>query len=656
MRTRQQGDESLLNTTDPERIIRNRREPSMATPNPIDTRGATQTSEVEEDAASINSVTNLDIPALIVPDLNNTPLEEAIKDGMKVGPAEYLINTPLLKEHIGVEHLKVFLPSGRLETHSERPIKFVTDCQDSPFPEEVLVSALKTFRIENPITQYIPGDEWPITRHRFLTKQELEDRLEAYCEIGVKYWKYVFELETNSLLTMNNEDRLRANEGLEQSIQRISDRLDEILVILTRDNSRRKAYGKQTYPLPKTKPRMESIQNAEEAFQMGRKMMTEHDNIVAQAFNEESTDIPNATPAEGHGTTGGKEKHTRSKPQTAQPVTATITRGKEQHTVNFNFTNREQHRENSLQDVQRQLNDMAQTTNRATTETDRPDRHDTQTNRHGRQDTQRSKWGTRSDRQYEHRNRREYGSSRESDSGTSTDWDYCSACGEPGHASRNCVARIQSAYNLAKSRAARDGNKRTRKNFRPKHIKLNHPVIVKDHTAKAFEPRNTDHLCVGFQGKNRVFIKDNHGKVTLVSRKDVSPCEMDVKIAELFNESRSNSKIRDAQQLMPARQIPDLEWKFEEEVQLVEPVLIQVYHLPEQSATTENDRPDRLQLVETKTESQNTKTGQEDQGIATIETDRTERSQTIASESSAFKILETLIFLLISLATVAVLF
>ena len=74
-------------------------------------------------------------------------------------------------------------------------------------------------------------------------------------------------------------------------------------------------------------------------------MMTEHDNIVAKAFNEESADIPNATPAEGHGTTGGKETHTQSKPQPTQPVTATITRGKEQHTVNFNFTNKEQHRE-----------------------------------------------------------------------------------------------------------------------------------------------------------------------------------------------------------------------------------------------------------------------------------------------------------------------
>ena len=126
---------------------------------------------------------------------------------------------------------------------------------------------------------------------------------------------------------MNNEDRLRANEGLEQSIQRISDRLDEILVILTRDNSRRKAYGKQTYPLPKTKPRMESVQNAEEAFQMVRKMMTEHDSIMAQAFNEESSDIPNATLAEGHGTTGGKETPTQSKSQPGQPVTANQNHG-----------------------------------------------------------------------------------------------------------------------------------------------------------------------------------------------------------------------------------------------------------------------------------------------------------------------------------------
>ena len=271
------------------------------------------------------------------------------------------------------------------------------------------------------------------------------------------------------------------------------------------------------------------------------------------------------------------------------------------------------------------------------------------------------------------------------------------------------------AYNLAKSRAARDGNKCERKNFRPKHIKVNHPVVVKDHTAKAFEPRSTDHLCVGFKGKNRVFVKDNHGKVTMVNRKDVSPCEMDVKIAELFNDSRNNSKTRDAQQLMPARQIPDLGWKFQEDVQLVEPVLVQVYSLTEETATPEIDRPVRTQITNAK-KSQKTKktaTAENDRPArsqipdverspkakktATTENDRPVRPeaemppkaketeispveqlehviqlgpttkeeaiteidrpvlpQTIASECLTFQILETLIFLLISLATIAV--
>ena len=114
------------------------------------------------------------------------------------------------------------------------------------------------------------------------------------------------------------------------------------------------------------------------------------------------------------------------------------------------------------------------------------------------------------------------------------------------------------AYNLAKSRAARDGNKLKRKNFRPRHIKVNHPVLMRNHTAKPFEARSTYYICIGFQGNNRVFVKDNHGKITKVNRKDVTPIEMDIKIAEFFNESRQNSKIRDAQLAMPTSKLPDL--------------------------------------------------------------------------------------------------
>ena len=102
---------------------------------------------------------------------------------------------------------------------------------------------------------------------------------------------------------------------------------------------------------------------------------------------------------------------------------------------------------------------------------------------------------------------------------------------------------------------------------------------MRNHTAKPFEARSTDNICVGFQGNNRVLVKDNHGTITEVNRKDVTLVEMDIKIAELFNESRQNSKIRDAQLAMPTSKILDLGWQFHEDIQLVEPVAEQIYSL-----------------------------------------------------------------------------
>ena len=45
------------------------------------------------------------------------------------------------------------------------------------------------------------------------------------------------------------------------------------------------------------------------------------------------------------------------------------------------------------------------------------------------------------------------------------------------------------AYNLAKSRAAQDGNKLKRKNFRPRHIKVNHPVLGEKSHRKAIQSK-----------------------------------------------------------------------------------------------------------------------------------------------------------------------
>ena len=99
---------------------------------------------------------------------------------------------------------------------------------------------------------------------------------------------------------------------------------------------------------------------------------------------------------------------------------------------------------------------------------------------------------------------------------------------------------------------------------------------MRNHTAKPFEARSNDYICIGFEGNNRILVKD------------VTPIEMDIKIAELFKESRQNSKIRDAQLAMPTSRIPDLDWKFDEDIQLVEPVHEQVYSLEQ---TQEKEQP-----------------------------------------------------------------
>ena len=127
------------------------------------------------------------------------------------------------------------------------------------------------------------------------------------------------------------------------------------------------------------------------------------------------------------------------------------------------------------------------------------------------------------------------------------------------------------AYNLAKSRAARDGNRiLKRKNFKPKHLKRNGLVLVRDHTSKAFEPKAIDHHIVDFCGKNQVLVKDNYGNKKKVHVKDVKPIEMDIATAEFFRKEREQCTTRDAKHVMPIKLIPDLEWEFVENISVME--------------------------------------------------------------------------------------
>ena len=213
-----------------------------------------------------------DIPLLYVPDLANTVLSEAIKDGMQVGNSgtEYIIPTPLLKDIMGIERLKVTLPEGELETCSVPPLDFVTKCQPTPFNLQLLRGALKDMIKDNPELQYLAGDDWCPTHTRYLQREELQDRLSAYVELSVKYAKSVIELDAAQLI-LTTDERHRIEYSLELLLQRITNRLDEILSILARDNMLKRG-KKRVYTLPRINPRAANLNSTDDAQKLGREI------------------------------------------------------------------------------------------------------------------------------------------------------------------------------------------------------------------------------------------------------------------------------------------------------------------------------------------------------------------------------------------------
>ena len=118
------------------------------------------------------------------------------------------------------------------------------------------------------------------------------------------------------------------------------------------------------------------------------------------------------------------------------------------------------------------------------------------------------------------------------------------------------------AYNLAKSRAAKDGNKYSRENYylKPKILEPGANVLVRDHDSKVFQPKYLDYCVLQMKGKNQVLVKDNHGHETKVHRRDLKLIDSNVKITELYAELRAMG-IRDSQHCMVVKEIPDIGWK-----------------------------------------------------------------------------------------------
>ena len=130
--TRSNADNTLVQVEDPEQILRERRR-SMAE-QAEQGRGNHRESR-DSDGEKYSEAEEVNTRDLYVPDLDNTPLQRAIRNGMALNEDQtvYRIWCPKLKEYIGKDTLTVFLPEGRLEVPTEPLVDFVANCAPTPF-------------------------------------------------------------------------------------------------------------------------------------------------------------------------------------------------------------------------------------------------------------------------------------------------------------------------------------------------------------------------------------------------------------------------------------------------------------------------------------------------------------------------------------------
>ena len=125
------------------------------------------------------------------------------------------------------------------------------------------------------------------------------------------------------------------------------------------------------------------------------------------------------------------------------------------------------------------------------------------------------------------------------------------------------------AHNLNEARKARDGKKKSTKPREPVVLHVGDNVLIRDHTSKAFQPKYKDFCIVGLIGKNQIEIKDNHGHLTKVHRKDVKKIPMTEKVCQLYEEEQLG-KTREGRKAVPTNKMPELGWDITEALEIKE--------------------------------------------------------------------------------------
>ena len=145
---------------------------------------------------------------MFLPDLDNTPLSQALKNGLDWGMEdEVMVECPKLKQYFGVDTLLVQRISGRVHLHTKDEDKtFPISCSKSKFPIPLLKKALEGAEQQRATPKDLPGEDWPWKIKTILRRMELDSRLDAYAELVGRYERNSLSLEYVHMVSRGSTD------------------------------------------------------------------------------------------------------------------------------------------------------------------------------------------------------------------------------------------------------------------------------------------------------------------------------------------------------------------------------------------------------------------------------------------------------------------
>ena len=285
--TRSKGAANLTNfMDDPEKIDRNSN--TRKSRNMADTgNGDPQCQPPEEDQENEAGDNNATAPTeMYLPDLDNTPLIQALKKGLDWGVEdEVMVECPKLKQYLGVDTLLIQRTSGQVCLHTkDEDETFPISCSKTKFPIPLLKKALEGAEQQRATPKDLPGEDWPHKLKTILHRMELDSRLDAYAALVGRYARNSVSLEHVHMVSRGSTDGHYKVAKYEIRGRKISNRMDEILAMLMQDNSYREQAKFKTYPTPTINPVNQLITSPAEVDKIVEAAEREAVNIMVIAY------------------------------------------------------------------------------------------------------------------------------------------------------------------------------------------------------------------------------------------------------------------------------------------------------------------------------------------------------------------------------------